>query len=116
MTILMMIDDVGDDDDDEIICLLLSSWEGDIIWFLITVAMSFSMIMTTMKTPCGLQVHLLICTNKCTNTINAMLNNYHHQVPVLLHLLLLLRNPGLPLLLLQGVSRMILVNSVERAT
>ena len=45
-----------------------------------------------------------------------MLTCYHHQVPVLLHLLLLLRNPGLPLLLLQGVSRMILVNSVERAT
>ena len=34
-----------------------------------------------------------------------MLTCYHHQVPVLLHLLLLLRNPGLPLLLLQGVSR-----------
>ena len=36
-----------------------------------------------------------------------MLNKYHHQVPLLLHLLLLLRNPGLPLLLLQGVSGII---------
>ena len=55
-------DDVGDgggdddagDDDNEIICLLLPSWEDDIIWFLITVAMSFSMIMTTMMIPWGL--------------------------------------------------------------
>ena len=47
------------------------------------------------------------------NAINTMLIKYHHQVPLLLHLLLLLRNPGLPLLLLQGVSRIISVNTEE---